>query len=635
MLRRLSLAAVLLAGIAGAEQGENTVNAAGRSGKYERVLEGEARLDDRRHLHDRNTDTVYTMPVIQSLKAWEASRETIRRRTLLGAGLYPLPEKTPLNAQVSGRIERDGYTVERAYFEAWPGFLVTGNLYRPFPLPEEKIPAVLCPHGHWERGRLQNDESCSVPGRSITLARMGATVFTYDMVGYNDSLQFKEHRWLNEASKLWGITPFALQLWSSIRAVDFLESLPEVDPARIGCTGASGGGTQTFALYAVDERIKVAAPVNMISCSMQGGCVCENGPLMRLTHSNLEIGAMMAPRPLLLVSATGDWTRETPRIEYPSIRSIYALYGAVDNLEQVQIDAGHNYNQASREAMYRFFAKHLLGKEGYEDFTEPPFTVEPDEALRVFPDGKLPEGYLEGDALVAHLKSYFAAQRAMRLKPEHDAQALLMEMTGCGDLSAEKPGFTRTSREDDGDQVIERWLVGSEARDEQVALVYIRKKDAAPQDIEIFVNTAPLNSWLTESGGLGPEPARALQAGRSVALVHLYGAGPEAPREARKRLHEAGVGFGDTFLPTAVGEHVRDLRMVHEWTTTRRDVKALYAAHADGHHAAAVLRLAGVPDFLVRAPEAPGDPALLEKSLYIPAFLTLFEPRVLGLQSAQ
>ena len=98
-----------------------------------------------------------------------------------------------------------------------------------------------------------------------------------------------------------------------------------MDTERIGCTGASGGGTQTFALTAVDDRIKVAVPVNMISSTMQGGCLCENAPILRLDNSNMEVGALAAPRPMLMVSATGDWTRETPRVEYPAIKSIYAL----------------------------------------------------------------------------------------------------------------------------------------------------------------------------------------------------------------------------------------------------------------------------------------------------------------------
>jgi dienelactone hydrolase len=144
--------------------------------------------------------------------------------------------------------------------------------------------------------------------------------------------------------------------------VDFLSSLSDVDPERIGATGASGGGTQTFLLTAVDERIRASAPVNMVSHIMQGGCICENAPNLRIDTDNVEIAALAAPRPLLMVSATGDWTRDTERVEYPAVRSIYELLGAADRVEQHQFAYLHNYNRFSREAVYTFFA-HTLKKE--------------------------------------------------------------------------------------------------------------------------------------------------------------------------------------------------------------------------------------------------------------------------------
>ena len=165
-----------------------------------------------------------------------------------------------------------------------------------------------------------------------------------------------------------------------------MQSLPEVAPDRIGCTGASGGGTQTFALTAIDPRIKVAAPVNMISSRMQGGCLCENAPILRLANSNMEVGALMAPRPMLMVSASGDWTRETPRVEYPAIREVFGLYDAENRVKNVHVDAGHNYNKTSREAMYRFMGRWLLNEPGWEDYTEPDYELPTKEELRIFPD---------------------------------------------------------------------------------------------------------------------------------------------------------------------------------------------------------------------------------------------------------
>ena len=302
---------------------------------------------DERFASKRHTDSVFRMPNYASVSDWEAFAADLRKKILISSGLWPLPESKPLNPRIFDRIDYDDYSVEKFHFEAHPGFLVTGNLYRP--VGEGPFPAVLMPHGHWEKGRLENSDTVSVPARGITLARMGMVALSVDMLGYHDSLQFT-HRWSTRKEKLWGIHPFALQLWSNIRALDFLQELSFVDGDTIGCTGASGGATQTFALMAVDSRVKAAAPVNMISSTMQGGCVCENAPLIRLNNSNMEIGALMAPRPLLLVSATGDWTRETPRVEYPAIRSVFALYNAENRIENHHVKAGHNYNQESRES---------------------------------------------------------------------------------------------------------------------------------------------------------------------------------------------------------------------------------------------------------------------------------------------
>ena len=353
-------------------------------------------INDTRTYQTRNVHTVYTFPGYTKAE-WTAKAAELREHILVSNGLTPMPEKTPLNAHVFGRVEREDYTVEKVYFEAYPGFFTTGNLYRP--KGKGPFPGIVSPHGHWGRGRLENSEAGSVPGRCINFAKQGYVIFSYDMVGRVDSGEQIDHAYGGEREALWGLSLMALQLWNAIRAVDFLETLPDVDNDRIGCTGASGGGTQTFMLTAVDDRIKVSAPVNMISAHMQGGCLCENAPNLRLDISNIEIGALMAPNPLLLVSATGDWTKDTPKVEYPAIRSIYAHFDAEDKLHEVQIDADHNYNKDSREAVYAWFAKWFLGEEDATKFKEVPFEVERDEALLVFHNRELPEGALDAEGL--------------------------------------------------------------------------------------------------------------------------------------------------------------------------------------------------------------------------------------------
>ena len=359
---------------------------------------------DRRLTTVRHTDSFLTIPHYRTKDEWLGRAEQLRRQILVAAGLWPMPDKCPLNARIFDKVDRADYTVEKVYFESYPGFYVTGNLYRPG-RGDGPYPAIACPHGHWSRGRLEDAEGGSVPGRCINFARQGFVAFAYDMVGYNDSGQVK-HRFGSTREAMWAIHPLGLQLWNSIRVLDFLSSLPDVDADRLGCTGASGGGTQTFLLSAVDDRVKVAAPVNMISAHFQGGCLCENAPGLRFGTCNVEVGAMMAPRPLLMVSATGDWTDETPRIEYPAIRSVYELFGAQDKVHCVQIDAGHNYNKASREAVYAWFGKWLLGEPDATRFKEETFTLEKDEDLLVFARTERPESALDYDGLVEHIISH-------------------------------------------------------------------------------------------------------------------------------------------------------------------------------------------------------------------------------------
>ena len=354
------------------------------------------------HINHTFTPTEYP-----TLEAWETEKERLRKQILFAAGLWPLPEKPPLNAKIWNRIERDGYTIEKVYFQSLPNFYVGGTLYRPIDPQPKSHPGVISPHGHGRLGRLNESENTSYQARGLTFARMGCTTFMWDMIDYNDSARHLSgayedenygivHRapWVHKQDNrmLWNLGILGFQLWNTIRALDFISELPEVDTNRLGCTGESGGGTQTYNLYAVDDRLSVAAPVCMVSAYMQGGCVCENAPLLRIDTNNVDIGATFAPKPLILVNSAQDWTRHTPEVEYPAVKKIYELYDAADHVSQVQVDAPHGYNLAMREAVYRWFAKWLDLPQG-DDFTEPPYETEPKENLLAFLDG-LPEGAL-------------------------------------------------------------------------------------------------------------------------------------------------------------------------------------------------------------------------------------------------
>ncbi len=358
----------------------------------------------------KDLNTPRDFPPISSRKEWDARARYIREHVLVSCGLWPLPPRTSLNAHVFGRIERDGYSIEKVYFETYPGFFLGGNLYRPLGRGRGPFPAILNPHGHWSNGRMADEKDGSIAARCISFARQGMIAFSYDMVGYNDShfagATGNMHRQFatNRTHLLWSISLMGLQTWNSIRALDFLESLPDADPKRLACTGESGGGTQTFMLCSVESRLALQAPIVMVSHTMQGGCLCENAPGLRVQFSNMEIAAVPAPRPQMLVAATGDWTKDTPTVEGPAIARIYELLGAPQKFHFVRFDFGHNYNQTSREAVYGWFNKWLLHGASWEPIPEKPYTKEPDSDLRVFPDNRLPAGALTQDEFIQSLR---------------------------------------------------------------------------------------------------------------------------------------------------------------------------------------------------------------------------------------
>jgi len=350
-------------------------------------------------------NTPRSFPDISSVKEWQNRANEIRQQVLVSCGLWPLPEKTPVAPHIFGKIVKDGYSIEKVYFETWPGLYLGGNLYRPIGRGKGPFPAILNPHGHWSNGRMADSKDGSIAGRCINFARQGMIAFSYDMIGYNDTHfadssakeSFSEvHHEIatNRTDLLWNISLMGLQTWDSIRALDFLESLPDADPKRLACTGESGGGTQTFMLGSVEDRLAAQAPVVMVSHIMQGGCLCENAPGLRVEYSNMEIAAAAAPRPQILVAATGDWTKDTLTVEGPSIAHIYQLLRQPDRFHYVRFNFDHNYNQTSREAVYEWFGKWLLRARDPSALKEQPFQKEPDADLRVFTGSELPDGAL-------------------------------------------------------------------------------------------------------------------------------------------------------------------------------------------------------------------------------------------------
>ncbi|MBO7404151.1 MAG: acetylxylan esterase, partial [Clostridia bacterium] len=391
---------------------------------------------DSRLTADRHTDTRFPTTRFFSREEADRRREELRYNLRMAAGLYPWPEKTPMNVKREPVGSYDGFRIEKIMFETRPGFWSTGNLYLPDPMPAGKCPAILNVIGHWLRQRLTRMDEADYPQQIANFAMMGFVCLVTDMIGMVDSRQIS-HEYGGGELELWLSNGLGVQLWNNIRALDLLSAMPEVDPERIGVTGASGGGSQSLFLALADDRIKAAAPINMISLMMQGGCDCENAPGLRRDTDNGEMCAMLAPRPLFLAGSTGDWTKDQETREVPAVLEAYRQYNAEAMVEHYYQVADHQYNRKTRERVYAFFARYLMGKE--IAWAEQEIDIGPVEDLTWFRgEGHAPG--IEGD------EAFFEAFRAEREAqiadlPAGEKKMMLAWLTGiCGERAVTADG---------------------------------------------------------------------------------------------------------------------------------------------------------------------------------------------------
>jgi dienelactone hydrolase len=509
-----------------------------------------------------------------SAQEWHDRAKAVREQLLVALGLRPMFPRTELHPRIFGKVERDGYTIEKVVLETFPGFTLSGNLYRPVG-KSGKLPAVLCPHGHWSDGRVNPE----VQPRCIHWAKLGCVVFLYDMVGYNDSKPFG-HSFLDDRLRRWGLSLATLQTWDSIRALDWISTLPDVDPTRIGCTGESGGGTQTFLLTALDDRIKVAAPVVMVSDSFQGGCVCENAAGLRIGTDNVEFAALAAPRPLKLVGARGDWTALTMRNAYPAIRDVYRLVGSPDRVSADVFAYPHNYNQTSRNAVYAFMAHWLLGIDDSESTREGPQTLEKPEDLRTFDDAHpAPPGRKTAAQLETELVGVLGRQ-VDKLAPRTDAaaweagRAVLMSALKArvglvnpapADLSGREE--RRASR--DGVTIVHS-LVGRRPSGEQIPVVRLIPTKPTGR-LTVVLHPRGKAGLATPEGQPAPLVKALLDRGQSVVGFDplLIGESFDPTSPATRRPETAHY---DTYNPALAADRMQDLATVLAWARAQPDV---------------------------------------------------------------
>lgn len=567
------------------------------------VFQGKLPDDSRLQvLHD--VDHPVTFTPFTDRAAWEARAKQLREQVLVSQGLWPLPPMTELHAVVHGKIERDAYTIEKVFFASYPGHYVSGNLYRPRNR-EGKLPAVLCPHGHWPGGRFyersdaevkqqlredaeSNVEAARYPiqARCAMLARMGCIVFMYDMVGYADSTAIEHRTGFTDAEAILRLQSFmGLQTWNTMRAIDFVTSMPDVDPSRIAVTGASGGGTQTILIAASDDRPSAVFPAVMVSEAMQGGCICENAPLLRVGTNNVELIATFAPKPLGM-SAANDWTIALDTDSLPKLKAMYELLSAKDQVTGKHFSFEHNYNQWSRELMEEWFNEHL--KLGWPSpVKEKPFEPVPPKELSVY-DDEHPRPADTADA--ATLRKTMTAESDQQLdelfknNPEdyrHIVRTALRVMVS-DDLPAA------------GDVIVSR-SNGPAAEDGRTmqtgALSRLNAGEAVP-----FVALVPEHwqghvvIWVDPAGKVSLfggdnqpiEPVnRLLQAADAVISADLFGTGefaaggasrvPPASGEYEKQSY-AGFyyGYNRSLLANQVHDLLTEIGFVRGWTDTKR-----------------------------------------------------------------
>lgn len=611
-----------------------------------RVLPAGQLPQDKRLGKLKDLNGYFPFQVSANKEQWATRAEQVRRRILVANGLWPMPARTPANAVVHGKVDRDTYTVERVYLESYPGHFVTGSLYRPKD-KSGKLPGVLCPHGHWANGRFydagvdaarkqivegaERFESSGrhpLQARCAQLARMGCIVFHYDMVGYADSVQipfdlahgFKKQRPDFDTPENWGFfstqaelrqqSIMGLQTYNSLRALDWFSELPEVDPARIGVTGASGGGTQTFILCAIDPRPAAAFPAVMVSTAMQGGCTCENCSNLRIGTGNIEFAAMMAPRPLGMTGAN-DWTLELASKGLPELNKHYAMLGVPDLvMAKVMPQFGHNYNFVSREVMYHWFNKHL--RVGLpepvieEDFV--PLTV---AEMTVWDEShpKPPQGGDYERSLLKFMTDDSERQIAALTPSDAATWARFREVVGGGvDVligrtlpPAEAVEAKTAATAPQSDHEVRTVLVRNKVEEEEIPVLLL-KPAKWNNRVAIWALDAGKAGLYGSDGQLIPAARELLQGGTAIAAPDLLYQGESLadgkPLAQRRRVDNprefAGYTLG--YNPSLFAQRVHDLLTLITWTQSldgQKPAVDLIGSGAAGAWAAAARAQAG------------------------------------------
>jgi dienelactone hydrolase len=493
---------------------------------------------------------------VQSLETPEAVRERIERiRKSWSDALGPFPERGPLNGKTLGAIQAEGYRIERVLYESRPGHHVTGNLY--VPAGKGPFPGVLVPCGHSANGKASE----AYQSICILLARHGFVALIYDPIGQGERYQLLdesgkpiaggtgEHTLTDIGARLTGTGAANYRIWDGIRSLDYLISRPEVDPARIGCTGNSGGGTLTAYLMATDDRILAAAPSCYItSLSRLFNTIGPQDGEQNITAQvalgidHADYVALRAPKPTLIVTATHDFFDIGG--SWDSFREAKRLYGVLGFGERVDLfeyPDKHGFSQPRREAVLRFMRRWLQGVDDAP--TEPEPVIQTDAALQVTESGQVVKEF--GDRTVWDLNM----ERAKELAPQreafwrdHSRDECLAEVRRLAGIRpiAEKPVARSVGVVKREGYTIEKIRIEREGEPPVPALVFLPGVRQGKLPAVLYVD----GRGKQRGAGAGGPIEALVREGRAVLAIDVRGTGETAPKQSGEKSAFLGIHLG-------------------------------------------------------------------------------------------
>jgi hypothetical protein len=435
--------------------------------------------------------------VVRAGEEFKAHQAELKERVLQSVGLWPLPERVALDVHESAPLDHPWCTIRRVYYQLWPHVYSSGLLYMPKELAEQPAPAMLCPHGHWKDGNAHPE----VQRRCLYFAKLGYVTFSSTQNHYEDLCL--------------GVSHQTLMIWNNIRALDYLESLPQVDKTRIGVAGASGGGLQTQMLVALDTRVKAATVVGL-TCDFREimfpdrhHCTCNHFPGVMQFTDHPEISALGLPAALQFLTMN-DWTKNFENDNFPTIRKLYAANDLSDRVDCKYYDTPHSYDRPKRERTYWWMERWIRGKE------PPTPVVEPDE-VKTFPvetlralSAEVPEnkGFGEISNIYKESRGFETPAPASSADWQRYREQMREDLKGLLGLDATLPRATEEPREiaktTQDEIVIERVGYASEGAILVPTIVLRRNQTDSRLPIVMILDGAGKESLLAEAGSGSP-----------------------------------------------------------------------------------------------------------------------------------